>query len=68
MEIKESVIRPTYNRDELLKRALDSVPLSKEYQIIVIDDGSEDGTWKYVSHNTPQFSPVVDNPKYTKDI
>lgn len=44
MEIKVSVIIPTYNRAELLKRALTSVPLSKEYQVIVIDDGSEDGT------------------------
>lgn len=44
MAIKISVIIPTYNRVELLKRALASVPLSKEYQVIVIDDGSDDGT------------------------
>lgn len=44
MAIKISVIIPTYNRVELLKRALASVPLSKEYQVIVIDDGSKDGT------------------------
>lgn len=48
MAIKISIIIPTYNRIELLKRALASVPLSKEYQVIVIDDGSEDGTWKYL--------------------
>jgi len=44
MEIKISVIIPTYNRAELLKRALASVPLSKDYQIVLIDDGSDDGT------------------------
>lgn len=48
MAIKISVIIPTYNRAELLKRALDSVPLSKEYQVILIDDGSEDETWEYL--------------------
>ena len=41
---KLTIIIPTYNRAELLKRALASVPLSKEYQVIVIDDGSDDGT------------------------
>ena len=44
MSPKLTIIIPTYNRAELLKRALSSVPLSKEYQVIVIDDGSDDGT------------------------
>lgn len=44
MKPKITIIIPTYNRDELLKRALASVPLSKDYQVIVIDDGSVDGT------------------------
>lgn len=44
MKPKLTIIIPTYNRAELLKRALASVPLSKEYQVIVIDDGSNDGT------------------------
>lgn len=44
MNPKITIIIPTYNRDELLKKALASVPLSKEYQVIVIDDGSDDGT------------------------
>lgn len=44
MAIKISIIIPTYNRVELLKRALASVPLSKDYQIVLIDDGSDDGT------------------------
>lgn len=41
-----SVIIPTYNRLSLLKKALDSVfsQTSTDYEIIVVDDGSTDGT------------------------
>ena len=39
MNPKITIIIPTYNREVLLRRALNSVPLSKDYQIIVIDDG-----------------------------
>lgn len=46
---KISIIIPTYNRVELLKRALASVPLSKEYQVIIIDDGSSDNTWSIIT-------------------
>lgn len=46
---KLSVIIPTYNRADLLKIALASVPLSKEYQVIVIDDGSSDNTWGVIT-------------------
>lgn len=41
-----SVVLPTYNRAELLLRAIGSV-LAQEYakwQLVVVDDGSEDGT------------------------
>lgn len=48
MNPKLTIIIPTYNRAELLKRALASVPLSKEYQVIVIDDGSNDNTWEII--------------------
>lgn len=41
---KLSIIIPAYNREDLVKRALDSVPLSKDYQVILIDDGSTDKT------------------------
>ena len=50
MKTKLTIIIPTYNRAELLKRALDSVPLSKEYQVIVIDDGSSDNTWGVITN------------------
>ncbi|MCF2859907.1 glycosyltransferase [Pseudoalteromonas sp. SMS1] len=49
-----SVIIPTYNRRELLKRTLDSLCEQtlgpQSYEIIIVDDGSNDGTAKMVSH------------------
>ena len=41
-----SVVIPTYNRIELLKRSIDSVinQTIKPSEIIIVDDGSNDGT------------------------
>lgn len=41
-----SIIIPTYNRAELLKRAIESALAQtyKNIQIIVVDDASEDNT------------------------
>jgi len=46
-----SVIIPTYNRSEMLKRALESVRAQTfpDYEIVVIDDGSEDDTPRLVA-------------------
>ena len=45
-----SVIIPTYNRKKLLALALESVwaQCHTDYEIIVVDDGSDDGTWGYL--------------------
>lgn len=43
-----SIIIPTYNRVDLIHRALNSVwsQTFTDYEVIVIDDGSTDGTWE----------------------
>ena len=45
-----SVILPTFNRVELLAASLDSVAAQTfvDYEVIVVDDGSTDGTREYI--------------------
>ena len=49
MEPKISVIIPNYNNGDLLERALDSVPLAKNIQVIILDDGSTDKSWHLIT-------------------
>ena len=44
--IKVTVIIPVFNQEELVIKAIDSVPKRDDIEIIVIDDGSIDNTWK----------------------
>ena len=44
-EIKRSVIIPCYNQQDLVTKAIDSIPKRDDIEIIVIDDGSLDYTW-----------------------
>lgn len=46
-----SVIIPTYNRLELLKKTVESArnQIFKEFEIIVVNDGSDDGTAQWLS-------------------
>lgn len=44
-EIKISVIIPVYNQQDLVIKAIDSIPKRDDIEIIVIDDGSIDNTW-----------------------
>lgn len=46
MNIKVSVIIPVFNQEELVIKAIDSIPKRNDIEIIVIDDGSNDNTWK----------------------
>lgn len=47
-----SVILPTFNRKDLVTRAIDSVLLQnyQDFELIVIDDGSTDGTMEVLAH------------------
>lgn len=45
MKPKISLIIPVYNAEDTLLRALNSVPLSDDVQVIIVDDGSTDRSW-----------------------
>lgn len=49
-EIKVSVIIPVFNQEELIIKAIESVPKRKDVEIIVIDDGSSDNTWNKITN------------------
>lgn len=56
-----SIVIPTYNRKVLLERAIQSV-LKQTYQnieIIIIDDGSTDGTREYMSHYLRKYQNII---------
>lgn len=58
MSIDVSIIIPTFNRISLLKKALESIYAQKysgTYEIIVIDDASQDGTSEMISKEHPDI-------------
>lgn len=54
--IKLSVVIPVYNQEDLIVRAIESVPKRDDVEIIVVDDGSTDGTGKAIWDNIDKFS------------
>ena len=50
MNIFFSIIMPTFNRKNCIKNAIDSLFLQnyKNFELIIIDDGSNDKTEEYV--------------------
>ncbi len=46
--MKLSVIIPVYNQEKLVIRALESIPQNDDIEIIIVDDGSTDNTWKVI--------------------
>lgn len=52
-----SVIIPTYNRQDLVEKAIESVLAQdcRDYELIVVDDGSTDGSWE----NLQKFSDRI---------
>ncbi|MEM2307261.1 MAG: glycosyltransferase, partial [Candidatus Bathyarchaeia archaeon] len=58
--MKASIIVPTYNERENLKILVERIANSlkeREYEIIVVDDNSPDGTWK-LAQDLAQFYPI----------
>lgn len=55
-----SVVIPVYNQESLIERAIRSIPLRDDIEIIVVDDGSTDDTWNKlvtigIELNDPNF-------------
>ena len=60
---KISVVIPTLNRINTLQRALDSVinQTYKPAEIIVVDNGSSDGTLKFLKEQYPKITILTEN-------
>jgi glycosyltransferase involved in cell wall biosynthesis len=55
---KVSIIIPSYNHAGFIKNAVESVlsQIYKHFELIIIDDGSSDGSWEYISSlNDPRI-------------
>lgn len=57
--IKLSVVIPVYNQEDLIVRAIESVPKRDDVEIIVVDDGSTDGTGKAIWDNLDKFNKNI---------
>lgn len=59
-DIQLSIIIPTYNRRELLRRCLTTVERHRppHSEVIVVDDGSEDGSAEMVQRTWPQVRVI----------
>ena len=60
---KISVVIPTLNRINTLQRALDSAinQTYKAAEIIVVDNGSSDGTLKFLREQYPKITILTEN-------
>lgn len=55
-----SVVIPTYNRKPILEKCLDAIERQQfdDYEVVVIDDGSTDGTVEWLKSQTDRFPHV----------
>lgn len=75
--MKVSIIMPVYNQQDLILRALESIPLRDDIETIVIDDFSSDNTYQnvinYINTHPLQRIKLLRNREnkgvgYTKNI
>lgn len=64
MSIHLSIVIPLYNEEESIERLLDNVlqvgkTFSFAYEIILVDDGSEDDTWQKIDAATDLYTQIV---------
>jgi glycosyltransferase involved in cell wall biosynthesis len=61
MTPKHSVIVITYNQEDLIGRALDSLIIQKDYifEIIIADDCSTDNNWKAIKEYEARFPDLI---------
>lgn len=54
---KVSIIMPTYNRKQIISKSIDSVinQTFKNFELIIVDDGSSDGTEEFISKHYDSF-------------
>jgi glycosyltransferase involved in cell wall biosynthesis len=61
--LKATIVIPTYNRKDKLKELLDRLQREdyprEKFEIIVIDDGSSDGTVEFLKSYSPSFNMVT---------
>lgn len=57
-----SVVIPTYNRKPILEKCLHALQVQKlsaasasGYEVVVVDDGSTDGTWEFLAERKNEF-------------
>src|SRR6056297_3803158 len=65
MDNKVSIIIPTYNRKKLLKNAIQSVlkQTYKNLEIVIVDDGSSDGTQNLIDNINNNKIKYIRNEK-----
>lgn len=72
-KISISLIMPIYNAEKTLERALDSIPLAKDVQVILLDDGSTDSSWQIAldwwrRHNTDGTGSIIHHWEDNKGV
>ena len=69
MEPKHSVIVFTYNQQDTIKRALESLLCQKEliYEIIIADDCSTDNNWSLITEYKNKYPELIKSYRHSKN-